>query len=60
MLSRNRIGVGLQQDCKVVILQTLPACDEPSRINAGEVARFLLHASMEARAEEGDKLERLS
>ena len=54
-----RIAVGPQQGRKVFTLQTLPACDEPFDDGVGKVAGFSLHAGVAARADQGQKLERL-
>ncbi len=54
-----RIAVGPQQGRKVFALQTLPACDAPFDDGVGRLARFSLHASVAARADERNKLERL-
>lgn len=54
-----RIAVGPQQRRKVFTLQTLPACDEALDDGVGKVAGFSLHAGVAARADEGQKLERL-
>ena len=57
-----RIAVGPQQGRKVFTLQTLPderdAYDAPATA-AGNVAGFLLHAGVSAKANQRDKLERL-
>jgi hypothetical protein len=55
-----RIAVGPQQGRKVFTLQTLPACDEPFADGVGKVAGFYLHAGVAARADQRQKLERLS
>jgi hypothetical protein len=56
-----RIAIGPQQGLKVFTLQTLPDCgDDPFASAVGTVAGFSLHAGVAARANERDKLERLS
>ncbi len=54
-----RIATGPRQGRKVLTLQTLPAIDEPFTTRAGNVAGFSLHAGVDAKAHERDKLERL-
>jgi hypothetical protein len=55
-----RIAVGPQAGRKTFTLQTLPARDEPFDEGVGEVAGFSLHAGVAARADQGEKLERLA
>ena len=57
-----RIAVGPQQGRKVFTLQTLPDCrpDHPLVDTLGKVAGFSLHAGVATRANEREKLERLS
>jgi len=57
-----RIAVGPQAGRKVFTLRTLPACDPEDQFGdtVGKVAGFSLHAGVAARANERQKLERLS
>ncbi len=54
-----RIAVGRQQGRKVFTLLTLPACEAPFDAAVGKVVGFSLHASVAARADQREKLERL-
>jgi hypothetical protein len=54
-----RVAIGPQQGRKVFTLQTLPANEGLTGIEAAKVAGFSLHAGVAARADQRDKLERL-